>query len=178
MPLSLYDITVPAFLRGFANLSAILAKAEAHAKAAELDPAVFLEARLAPDMLPLTGQIQRASDTAKGCVVRLGAVESVSFPDNEASFADLEARIARTVELLRRASASRLDDAERRKVEMKFGARTVTFEGRDYVTSFVLPNFYFHVTTAYDLLRHKGLEIGKADYIGLAFERRETSALA
>ena len=115
-------------------------------------------------MLPLTGQIQRASDTAKGCVVRLGAVEPASFPDTEASFEELQARIGKTVELLRRASVSRLDDAERRKVELKFRDHAVTFEGRDYVTLFVLPNFYFHVTTAYDLLRHKGLEIGKADY--------------
>ncbi|MGA2637614.1 DUF1993 domain-containing protein [Methylocella sp.] len=175
MPLSMYDVTVPAFLRAFANLSAILAKAEAHAKATGLDPNVYLQARLASDMLPLTGQIQRAGDTAKGCVVRLGAVENVSFPDTEANFAELDARIAKTADLLRGASASRLNDAEHRKVEMKFRDRTVTFDGRDYVAFYALPNFYFHVTTAYDLLRHKGLEIGKADFIG-AFDRPETSA--
>ncbi len=103
------------------------------------------------------------------------ARSDVSFPDTETSFAELEARIAKTADLLRRASASRLNDAEHRKVEMKFRDRTITFDGRDYVTGFVLPNFYFHVTTAYDLLRHKGLEIGKADFIG-AFDRLEAGA--
>jgi hypothetical protein len=176
VPLSLYDITVPAFLRAFANLSAILAKAEAHARATGLDPNVYLEARLAPDMYPLTGQIQRASDTAKGCVVRLGAVVAASFPDTEASFAELEARIGKTVDLLRHAAASALNAAEDRKVELKLRQGTVTFDGRRYVTDFVLPNFYFHVATAYDLLRHNGLEIGKADYLGL--ERLEATTRA
>ncbi len=167
MALSIYDVTIPALLRGFANLSAVLAKAEADARATGLDPNVYLQARLAPDMLPLTGQVQRASDTAKGCVVRLGAVEAVSFPDTEATFPELQARIAKTVDLLRGVKPRDLEAAEDRKVEMKFGDRTVVLDGGGYVTGFVLPNFYFHVTTAYDLLRHKGLKIGKADYIGL-----------
>lgn len=163
MPFSMYDITIPAFTRAFGSLSAILKKAEAHAGA---DPRVFLDARLAPDMLPLTGQIQRATDTAKGCVVRLGAIENVIFPDTETSFPELAARIISTVELLNAIPADALDGAEDRKVEMKMRDGTVTFTGRNYVTGFVLPNFYFHVTTAYDLLRHKGLEIGKRDYLG------------
>ncbi len=166
MPLSIYEITVPAFVRAFANLSAILKKAEAHATATGLDPNVYLEARLAPDMLPLTGQVQRASDTAKGCVIRLTQIENVAFPDTETSFSELQARIAATVELVNGISQSQLEGAEDREVELKFPDRTVTFMGRNYVTGFVLPNFYFHVTTAYDLLRHKGLAIGKADYLG------------
>lgn len=166
MSFSIYDITVPAFLRGFANLSAILTKAEAHAAATGLDPKIYLDARLAPDMLPLTGQVQRASDTAKGCVVRLGAIENVSLPDTETNFPELQARIAATVALLKGISPSQLDGAEDRKVELKMRDRTVTFGGRDYATDFALPNFYFHIVTAYDVLRHKGLEIGKRDYLG------------
>jgi uncharacterized protein len=166
MPLSIHEITVPVFVRAFANLSAILKKAEAHAKATGLDPKVYLEARLAPDMLPLTGQVQRASDTAKGCVVRLAQIENVVLPDTETSFTELQARIAATVEVLNRISPSQLEGAEDRKVELKLPDRTLTFNGRSYVIGFVVPNFYFHVTTAYDLLRHKGLEIGKADYLG------------
>ena len=166
MPLSIHEITIPAFVRAFANLSAILRKAEAHATATGLDPNVYLEARLAPDMLPLTAQVQRASDTAKGCVVRLAQIENVVLPDTETSFSELQARIAATVEVLNRISPSQLEGAEDRKVELKLPDRTLTFTGRSYVIGFVVPNFYFHVTTAYDLLRHKGLEIGKADYLG------------
>ena len=118
-------------------------------------------------MLPLTGQVQRASDTAKGCVIRLTQIENVAFPDTETSFSELQARIAATVELVNGISQSlKLEGAEDREVELKFPDRTVTFMGRNYVTGFVLPNFHFHVTTAYDLLRHKGLAIGKADYLG------------
>ncbi len=166
MPLSIYDVTVPLFLRAFGNISTIPTKAETHAKAAGLDPNEYLEARLAPDMLPLTAQIQRASDTAKGCVVRLGAVENVSFPDTETTFAELQARIAGTVEILRRVTPANLDGVEERQVELPRRNGTTIFTGRDYVTLFVLPNFYFHITTAYDVLRHKGLEIGKLDYLG------------
>jgi uncharacterized protein len=166
MPLSIHEITIPAFVRAFANLSAILKKAEAHATGTGLDPNVYLEARLAPDMLPLTGQVQRASDTAKGCVVRLAQIENVVFPDTETRFSELQARIASTVEVLNRISSNQLEGAEDREVELKLPDRTLTFTGRSYVIGFVLPNFYFHVATAYDLLRNKGLEIGKADYLG------------
>ena len=167
MALSIYDVTIPALIRGFNNLSAILAKAEADAMATGIDPNVYLQARLAPDMFPLTAQVQRASDTAKGCVVRLGAVEPVSFADTETTFPELEERIAKTVSLLRGVKAADLEGAAEHRVEMKFGERTIVLDGRSYVTGFVLPNFYFHIATAYDLLRHKGLKIGKADYIGL-----------
>jgi uncharacterized protein len=166
MSFSMYDITVPAFLRGFASLSAILVKADAHAAATGLDPKIYLDARLAPDMLALTGQVQRASDTAKGCVVRLGAIENVSLPDTETTFPELQARIAATVALLKGISPSQLDGSEDRKVELKMRDRTVTFGGRSYAADFALPNFYFHIVTAYDVLRHKGLEISKRDYLG------------
>ncbi len=166
MTISMYDVTVPAFVRAFSNLSALLAKAEAHAQAQGLDPNTFLDARLAPDMGSLIFQIQRASDTAKGCVVRLGAAENASFPDTETSFSDLVARISATLALLGKVDRGALDGAETRQVELKLRDRTVTFAGLAYVTEFVLPNFYFHVATAYDLLRHKGLQIGKSDYLG------------
>lgn len=166
MPFSMYDVTVPAFLRGFANLSAILAKAETHAAATGLDPKNYLDARLAPDMLPLTAQVQRASDAAKGCVVRLGAIENVSMPDTETNFAELQARIAATVALLKGIAPSQLDGSENRNVELKLRNETVVFDGARYALGFALPNFCFHVVTAYDVLRHKGLEIGKRDYLG------------
>ena len=118
-------------------------------------------------MFPLTGQVQRASDTAKGCVVRLGAVSAVSFADTETTFPELEERLAKTVSLLRGVKVADLEGAAERRVEMKFGERTIILDGSSYVTGFVLPNFYFHVATAYDLLRYKGLKIGKADYIGM-----------
>jgi hypothetical protein len=166
MSLSIYEVTVPSFIRAFDNLSAILAKAEAHAKTTRLDPKVFLEARFAPDMGPLPYQVQRASDTAKGCMVRLGVIENVTFADTETSFPELNARIDATVNLLSKITASQLTGAEDRRVEMKMSNRLVSFDGRSYVLRYALPNFYFHVTTAYDLLRHKGLEISKVDYWG------------
>ncbi|MEJ0095851.1 MAG: DUF1993 domain-containing protein [Methylocella sp.] len=166
MSLSIYEVTVPAFIRGFTNLAAILAKAEAHAKATGLDPKTFLEARLAPDMAPLTAQVQRASDIAKGCMVRLSVIENVSLPDTETSFPELKTRIDATVGLLRPISAKQLEGAEDRRVDFKMRDRPVSLDGRSFVIDFVLPNFYFHVTTAYGLLRHKGLEIGKTDYLG------------
>lgn len=168
MPITLYDFTAPVFIHAFSGLAAMLAKADAHAAAHGLDPDHFLAARLAPDMLPLTGQVQRASDTAKGCVVRLGAAAPASFPDTEKSFAELQARIAATVDLLKGVERAALDGAETCTVELQMRDRTVTFDGLGYVARFALPNFYFHVTTAYDLMRHKGLAIGKADFLSLA----------
>ncbi|RCS24590.1 DUF1993 domain-containing protein [Phyllobacterium salinisoli] len=166
MPLSLYDVTVPAFLRGFANLTEILEKGRAFADEKGMPHAELLEARLFPDMAPLTSQIQRASDTAKFAAVRVGQVETVSMEDNEASFDDLQARIAATVTFLKAVPAHSMDGREAAEVELKTGQGSKTFTARDYVLGFAIPNFYFHVTTAYDILRHKGVPIGKLDYIG------------
>ena len=166
MATQLYDLTVPLFLRGFHSMSACLAKGEAFAAEKGLDPAELVNARLIEDMAPLTGQVQRASDSAKLAMVRIGGVENVPMPDEEASFADLQARIAKTVAFLEAVPREAIDGKEDAPVEIKLPNRTLNFTGSTYVLGFVLPNFYFHVTTAYALLRHKGVPIGKMDYLG------------
>lgn len=166
MSLSLYDVSVPAFLRGFANLTEILKKGEAFADEKGIAHSQLLESRLIQDMLPLTGQIQRASDTAKFVPVRVGQVESVSMADDETTFADLHARIDRTVAFLKTvdpASMTGRDDAE---IVLKTRSGETTSTATDYILGFALPNFYFHLTTAYAILRHNGVPIGKMDYLG------------
>ncbi len=166
MSLSLYDVSVPAFLRGFANLSEILKKAEAFATEKGLSENDLTDARLIEDMLPLIGQIQRASDTAKFVAVRVGGIENVPMADEEKTFADLHARIDRTVEILKGLDPASMADKEGIEVVLKTRNGETRFTGRDYVLGFALPNFYFHVTTAYAILRHKGVPIGKMDYLG------------
>lgn len=166
MATDLYDLTVPAFLRGFAAMAAFLAKGERWATEHGVDPADLLTAKLYDDMAPLTAQVQRASDTAKNAVVRLGGVPSVAMLDDEATFADLQARIAKTVEFLNAVPREAIDGQEDRPVQLVTPGRTVDFTGRGYALGFVLPNFYFHVTTAYALLRTKGVPVGKLDYLG------------
>ncbi|PYE90431.1 DUF1993 domain-containing protein [Phyllobacterium leguminum] len=166
MSLSLYDITVPVFLRAFANLSEILEKGRAFAEEKGIPHADLLEARLFPDMAPLTAQIQRASDTAKFAAVRVAQVETVSMEDSEVSFDDLQARIAKTVAFLKAVPAHAMDGREEAEVELRTSQGSKTFTARDYVLGFAIPNFYFHVTTAYDILRHKGVPLGKLDYLG------------
>jgi|SRR5690606_30131425 len=166
MSLSLYQTSVPVFVRMFGNLQAILDKAAAYAEARKIDPAVLLNARLAPDMHPLTRQVQIASDAAKGCAARLAGVEVPSFADTESSFAELQARIDRTLEFIRGLSPEQIDSGEGREVVLRFPGNELKFRGEDYLLHFVLPNFYFHVTTAYAILRHNGLDIGKMDYLG------------
>lgn len=166
MSLSLYQASVPVFVRMFGNLSAILDKAAAYAEARKIDPAVLLNARLAPDMHPLTRQIQIASDAVKGCAARLAGVEVPSFADSESSFAELQARIAKTLEFVNSLTSAQIDSGEGREVVLKFPGAELKFKGEDYLLHFVLPNFYFHITTAYAILRHNGLDIGKMDYLG------------
>ncbi|MEO9132500.1 MAG: DUF1993 domain-containing protein [Sphingomonas sp.] len=166
MTTPLYDLTVPSFLRGFQAMSAFLAKGEAFAAEKGIDPADLLNARLIEDMSPLTYQVQRASDAAKFTVVRIGGIENVAMADEEASFADLQARIAKTVAFLNTVPRDAIDGKEDALVEIKLPNRTLEFTGREYVLGFVLPNFYFHMTTAYALLRHKGVPIGKMDFLG------------
>lgn len=166
MSIPIYDLTVPVLLRGFANLSAVLAKGEAHAQSQNIDPARLLETRLAPDMYPLSGQVQRASDTAKFAAVRIGQAENVPFEDDEKTFADLHARIAKTVEFLKSAPREGFEGREDAEVVLKTPNGERRFAARDYALGFVLPNFFFHVTTAYDLLRHAGVPLGKLDYLG------------
>lgn len=165
MSTSLYDLTVPVFVRGFASLSNILEKGRAFADDQGIDHAELLNARLIGDMAPLTAQIQRASDTSKGAMVRLGGVPNVSMADNETSFDELQARIAATVAFLKDVPREAIDGREDATVILETPNRTVEFVGRDYVLGFVIPNFFFHVTTAYALLRQRGVPIGKLDYL-------------
>jgi uncharacterized protein len=164
--LTLYDITVPVLLRGLGTLSANLVRGAGFAAERGIADAELVEARLAPDMLTLAGQVQRASDTAKFAAVRLGGVENVRFADEEASFADLQDRLARTRDFLEAVPREAIDGAEGRTVEVRLGREPVTIGAADYALKFALPNFFFHVTTAYDILRHRGVPLGKADFIG------------
>jgi hypothetical protein len=147
------------------NLSVILKKAEADAEERKIDPAVFANARLAPDMRPLTGQIQMATDSAKGCAARLAGIEIPSFPDVETTFPELQDRIARTIAFVECVPAGEIDGSEGREVLLKFPIGEMAFNGQDYLTNFAVPNFFFHVTTAYAILRHNGVQIGKMDYM-------------
>ncbi|AYD03234.1 DUF1993 domain-containing protein [Neorhizobium sp. NCHU2750] len=166
MSLSLYDISVPAFLRGFASLTEILKKGEAFADEKGIAHKELLEARLIEDMLPLTGQIQRASDTAKFVPIRVGGLDNLSMADDEVTFADLHARIEKTVAFLNTVVPASMADRDDAEVILKTRSGETKFTARSYVTGFALPNFYFHVTTAYAILRHKGVPIGKMDYLG------------
>lgn len=168
MAIELYDLTVPAFLRGFAALSAVLTKAESWATENGIDPADLLTARLHDDMAPLTAQIQRASDSARGAAVRIGGIENVAMADDEVTFADLQARIARTVDFLKAVPPEAMNGQEARPVTLVTPGRSVGFTGLGFAQGFVLPNFYFHVTTAYAILRMKGVPLGKLDYLGAA----------
>jgi hypothetical protein len=162
----MYQASAPVFLRGLENLAAILAKGAAHAEARKIDPAVFVNARLAPDMLPLARQVQIASDAAKGCTARLAGAEIPSFPDTETTFPELQARIAKTIEFVKGFTAAQIDGSEERTCVLKTRNGEIKHRGQDYLLKLSLPNFFFHVTTAYDILRHNGVEIGKLDYLG------------
>jgi uncharacterized protein len=166
MSLTMYQASIPVFVRMLGNLSSILNKAAAHAGARKIDPAVFTTARLAPDMLPLNRQVQIATDMVKGCAARLAGLEVPSYDDNEVTFEELQARIAKTVAFLQSVSAEQIDGTEERIVLLKLRGKEISFLGQPYLLDFVLPNFYFHITTTYAILRHNGVEIGKMDYIG------------
>jgi hypothetical protein len=166
MTISLYDVSVPVFTRTMKALDAILAKATANAEARKIDPAVFLQSRLAPDMLPLLRQVQLASDFAKGGSGRLAGGELPRYSDEEQSFAELHARIAKTLDYIGSLDKAAFDGAETREITMMIAGQPRTFDGQTYLLHNAIPNFFFHVTTAYDILRHNGVEIGKRDFIG------------
>ena len=168
MTISMYQASVPAFVRMLDNLSAILDKAMAHAEAHKIDPAVLLNSRLFPDMLPLTKQIQIAADFAKGGSARLAGIDVPKYEDNEASFADFKARIDKTLAFVKSLKPTQIDGSEEREINITVAGNPMSFKGLAYLQHFVLPNFYFHMTTAYDILRHNGVEIGKRDFIGAA----------
>ena len=166
MSLSMYQASIPAFVQMLNSLSAILDKAEAHAENRKIDPEVLLNYRLAPDMLPFVRQSQIAADLAKGAVARLAGVEVPKHDDTEKTFADLKARLAKTVAFVQSFKPSEIDGSEDRDIRLTLGEHTMSFKGQPYLVHFVLPNFYFHCTTAYDILRHGGVELGKRDFIG------------
>jgi uncharacterized protein len=163
---SLYQVSIPVFIRILTNLSALLDKGAAHAEAKKYDPSVLVNARLAPDMFPLARQIQVASDSAKGLAARLAGVEVPSWPDDEKTIADLQARIAKTIDYLKGFKPEQIDGQEDRTVTMKAGPNEYSFKGIDFLLGFAIPNLFFHVTTAYNILRHNGVEVGKMDFLG------------
>ena len=166
MPVSMYQASVPVFIRMFGNLSKILDKAAAHAGARKIDPAVFVNDRLAPDMFPLSRQVQIATDTAMRGAARLAGVEFPSNPDTETNFAELHERLNKAVRFLESLPADQIDGSEARPVTLKMRDGEVNFTGQSFLLDFVLPNFYFHVAAAYLILRHNGVELGKMDYLG------------
>ena len=166
MATDLHALTAPVFVRALNNLDKILDKARAFAAEKGIDEQELLEARLIGDMGNLISQIQRASDSSKGCMVRLGGVENVAMEDNETTFDDLKARIAKTIEFVKSVPADAINGKEDAEILLKFPDGELKFAGRDYLLGFVHPNFYFHVTTAYALLRMKGVPIGKRDFLG------------
>lgn len=167
MAISMYSASVPVFEKMLGNLLRWLDAAEAHAAAKKFDTSVYLAARLAPDMLPFTKQIQIACDMAKYGVARLSGTTAPKFDDNEATMAELRQRIAKTLDYIRSVPADLIDGTEAREIEVPIrGMAALKFTGEPYLKHWVLPNFYFHVTIAYGLLRHNGVEIGKFDFIG------------
>lgn len=166
MTLSMYQASVPAFTQQLTALADVLAKAEAHASARKIDPAVLVNARLFPDMFPFVRQVQIACDFAKGAAARLAGVDVPAWEDNERTFPELKARVARTLAFVATIKPAQIDGSERREISIKIGGKPVTLEGQPYLVGFALPNFYFHATTAYAILRHNGVELGKRDFIG------------
>jgi hypothetical protein len=162
----MYQASIPVLTKVLANLAKILEKAEAYATAKKIDPAVFVQARLYPNMYPLSRQVQIATDVAKGCASRLAGLEPPQYEDNETSFAELQARIVKTIAFLETFTPAQIDGTEDKSVTLKVGGREMTFQGLTYLLDFVLPNVYFHTTTAYAILRHWGVELGKADFLG------------
>jgi len=166
MPISMYQASAPRFANMLKNLSSVLDKAQAHAEAKKIEPAVLLGCRLQPDMFPLSRQVQIVCDNAKGAVARLAGVEVPKHEDTEQSFADLKARIAKTIDFVESFKPAQIDGSEEKEIDLKLGRMEVKWKGMQYLCGFALPNFYFHVVTAYDILRHNGVEISKRDYIG------------
>lgn len=166
MSITMYSASVPVFVSMLGNLVKWIDKAEAHAQAKKFDTSVYLATRLAPDMLPFIRQVQIACDSAKFCMARLAGVEAPKHEDNEASLADLKARIAKTLAFVRSMQADQVAGSEDRDINVPRRDGVLVMKGEAYLKHYALPNFYFHVTTAYALLRHNGVELGKADYLG------------
>ena len=166
MPLTMYQASAPRFANTLRNLSAILDKAKTHAVEKKIDEQVLTAARLYPDMFALARQVQIACDTAKGAVARLAGAEIPKHEDTEKTFDELKERIAKTLAFIATVDAARIDGSEEKDVLLKLQGRDVSFKGMQYLLGFAWPNFYFHLATAYNILRHNGVEIGKRDFIG------------
>ncbi|HTV50010.1 MAG TPA: DUF1993 domain-containing protein, partial [Steroidobacteraceae bacterium] len=166
MPVSLYDVSIPVLTLNLNNLSAILDKAALYEAAKKLDPKVVPQTRLIADMLPLSAQIQIACDTAKGAAARLAGVDAPKHEDTESTLAELKARVAKTLDFVKTIKPEQLQGAETREIVLQFPQTTLKFNGINYLTNFVLPNFFFHMTMAYALLRKNGVDLGKRDFLG------------
>jgi hypothetical protein len=166
MAVSLHSVATISILPRFKGLKLALEQAEAYATERKISPSALLTARLFPDMAPLTGQVQLASDHAKGAFYRTAGLENPSISDTETTFAELQGRIDKTIELINAVTAEQMNGREDEQVELKFRSGAMQFTAHDYLIGFALPNFYFHVTTAYDILRHNGLPLGKGVYMG------------
>jgi hypothetical protein len=164
--ISVFDQTVSAMSRMLLNLDSLVSRAEEYAAEKNISPDVLIQARLYPDMLPFVSQIRIATDTAKGAAARLSGSEMPRWADDEVTFEDVHARIRKALAYLAGFKPGQFEGSETRDIELRLPNRTLQFTGQDYVLGFVLPNFYFHVTTAYDILRHNGLGIGKLDFLG------------
>jgi len=162
----MYQASAPRFANILRNLSAIIEKAEAHCAARKIEPAALTGDRLFPDMFPFTRQVQIACDTAKGATARLAGVDIPKYEDTEQTFAELKARIAKTIDFVESVSAAKIDGSEDKEVVLQMRSGERRFKGMQYLLGHAYPNFYFHVTTAYNILRHNGVDVGKADFIG------------
>ncbi len=166
MPITMYQASVPVFRQILTSLSGQLDKAATYAAARKIDPAVLLQARLFPDMFPLVRQVQIATDHAKGATARLSGGEVPKYADDETSIDQLKARLAKTLDYIGSVPAAQIDGSETRTISLQVGPNKMTFQGQAYLLGFALPNFFFHATTAYSILRHNGVDVGKKDFIG------------
>jgi len=166
LAISMYDVAITPLIRALTNLSAILKKGETYADAKKIEPAVLLNARLFPDMYPLLRQVQLTSDFSKGAGARLAGIEIPKYEDTEVTFDELQARIAKTIAFLETIKPAQLTGSATREIVVTIRKVDLKFTGQDYLLRYVLPNVYFHVTTAYNILRHNGVELGKKDFLG------------
>ena len=166
MNLSMYKASVPRFVNILGNLSNILDKAQAYSDAKKLKEDALTSFRLFPDMLPMTAQVQIACDTAKGVVARLAGIPIPAYEDNEKTLAELKARVAKTIAFIQTVTAEQIDGSEEKEIVTKRGDKETRYQGMQFLLGHAIPNFYFHVTTTYNILRHNGVEIGKRDYLG------------
>ena len=171
MSISMYQVSIPRFIHMLKNLDVILEKAHAYAESRKIDPATLPAARLFPDMMPLASQVRIACDAANGVAMRLAGVTAPTFEDNERTIPDLRARVEQSIAFLSTITAAQVDGTEDKDVMVRTGGQDVPYKGMQYLLARAIPNFYFHVATAYDILRHNGLEVGKRDYLGVTTAR-------